>query len=199
MRAPIGTIPWVIGGPRKPAEELPEKARDRPRERGHAPPGARRAGSTSPCLVKLPGQRANAGTVNHSFFHVWDIMPTLLDAAGVTPPREIDGRKVRPLQGRSVRKLFAAKTRVPYAGADDVGYETFGMKACFAGRWKILWMPKPVGKGEWELFDLKQDPAEMNDLSGKHPERLEAMIARWEQYKKDNGGLDIALDHSGAK
>jgi len=156
-------------------------------------------GIRSPCLVKLPGRRANAGTVNHAFFHVRDIMPTLLDAAGVAPAREIDGRKVRPMQGRSVLDLFAGKADAPYAGADDVGYEIFGLKAYFAGRWKILWMPKPFGPGEWELFDLKEDPAEMNDLSGKHPERLEAMIARWEQYKQDNGVLDIALDHSEAK
>jgi len=156
-------------------------------------------GIRSPCLVKFPGKAANAGTMNHSFFHVRDIMPTLLDAAAVTPPREIDGRKVQPLQGKSVLDLFAGKTETAYAGADEVGYELFGLKAYFAGHWKILWMPKPFGKGEWELFDLREDPAEMNDVSGRHPDRLKKMIARWEQYKKDNGVLDISLDLSGLK
>jgi arylsulfatase len=156
-------------------------------------------GIRSPCLVKLPGKGANAGTMNHSFFHVRDIMPTLLDAAGVPPPLEIGGREVQPLQGKSVLDLFAGKTRTAYAGADEVGYELFGLKAYFAGEWKILWMPKPFGKGEWELFDLKEDPAEMNDLSGKHPDRLENMIARWEQYERDNGVLDISLDLSGVQ
>ncbi len=153
-------------------------------------------GIRSPCLVKLPGKAGNAGTMNHSFFHVRDIMPTLLDAAGVPPPREIDGRKVQPLQGKSVLDLFAGKTQTAYAGADEVGYELFGLKAYFAGNWKILWMPKPFGKSEWELFDLKEDPAEMNDLSGKHPDRLKKMVTRWEQYKKDNGVLDISFDLS---
>jgi arylsulfatase len=156
-------------------------------------------GIRSPCLVKLPGKAANAGTMNHSFFHVRDIMPTLLDAAAVTHPSEIDGRKVQPMQGKSVLDLFAGKTQTAYAGADEVGYELFGLKAYFAGDWKILWMPKPFGKGEWELFDLKQDPAEMNDLSGKHPDRLKKMIARWEQYKRDNGVLDISFDLSVVK
>jgi hypothetical protein len=36
----------------------------------------------------------------------------------------------------------------------------------------------------------------MNDLSGKHPDRLEDMVARWEKYKIDNGVLDISLDLS---
>jgi arylsulfatase len=104
---------------------------------------------------------------------------------------------VQPLQGKSVLDLFTGKTQTAYAGANEVGYELFGMKAYFADDWKILWMPQPFGKGEWELFDLKEDPAEMNDLSGKHPDRLETMIARWDLYKKDNGVLDISLDLSG--
>jgi len=153
-------------------------------------------GIRSPCVVKLPGKAANSGTMNHAFFHVRDIMPTLLDAAGVPPPLEIDGRKVRPPQGKSVLDLFAGKTQTAYAGADEVGYELFGLKAYFAGDWKILWMPRPFGKGEWELFDLKKDPAEMNDLSGQYPDRLAQMIARWEQYEKDNGVLDISFDLS---
>jgi arylsulfatase len=60
-------------------------------------------------------------------------------------------------------------------------------------------MPKPFGKSAWELFSLKEDPAEMNDLSGKHPDRLKKMIALWEQYKEDNGVLDISLDLSVVK
>ena len=109
------------------------------------------------------------------------------------------GARCSRCRGKSVLDLFAGKTQTAYAGADEVGYELFGLKAYFAGDWKILWMPKPFGKGEWELFDVKEDPAEMNDLSGKHPDRLKKMIARWEQYKKDNGVLDISLDLSVVK
>jgi arylsulfatase len=156
-------------------------------------------GIRAPCMVKLPGKAATAGTMNHSFFHVRDIMPTLLDAAGVTPPRVIDGRKVQPMQGKSVLDLFAGKTQLAYAGADEVGYELFGQKAYFAGHWKILLMPKPFGTDEWELFNLKEDPAEMNDLSGKYPDRRKDMIERWEQYSKDNGVLDISFDLFGGK
>ena len=100
---------------------------------------------------------------------------------------------------RSVPDLFAGKTRVAYAGADEVGYELFGQKAYFAGHWKILLMPKPFGTDDWELFNLKEDPAEMNDLSAKYPDRRKAMIERWEQYRKDNGVLDISFDLFGVK
>jgi arylsulfatase len=91
-------------------------------------------------------------------------LPVLERLASVI--REIGGREVQPLQGNSILDLFAGRTQTAYAGADEVGYEFFGLKAYFAGDWKILWTPEPLGRGEWELFDLNEDPAEMNDLSG---------------------------------
>ena len=73
------------------------------------------------------------------------------------------------------------------------------MKAFFADRWKILWMAEPFGTGEWELFNLEQDPAELEDLSNQYPDRLKELVAQWEQYKEDNGVLDISLDMSVVK
>ncbi len=153
-------------------------------------------GIRSPFLVKTPGRLTKAGTMNHSFFHVRDIMPTILDLADVALSEEFEGRKIRPMQGRSVLGLLEGKVESPYEEASQVGYELFGLKAFFAGDWKILWMPQPFGPGEWELFNLKQDPAELTDLGTQHPEKLKGMVARWEQYKKDNGVLDISLDVS---
>ena len=43
-------------------------------------------GIRSPLLVKLPGKMANAGTINQSFLHIRDIMPTILDAADIEQP-----------------------------------------------------------------------------------------------------------------
>jgi arylsulfatase len=154
-------------------------------------------GIRAPFMVKLPGVMPNAGTMNHSFFHVRDIMPTILDVADVEHTGEIDGRQVVPMHGSSVLDLFEGEMETPYAGANQVGYELFGMRAFFDGDWKILLMPPPFGPGEWELFDLREDPAELNDLSGQHPDRLAEMIARWEQYKVDNGVLDVSLDLTG--
>lgn len=151
-------------------------------------------GIRSPFVVKLPGDSPTAGTVNHSFFHVRDIMPTILDVAGVEYPQLIEGRQVVPMQGKSVLDLFEGKVETPYAGASQVGYELFGLKAFIVGDWKILWMPPPFGPGEWGLYNLREDPAEMNDLSGEYPDKFAEMIALWEQYKEDNGILDISLD-----
>ena len=103
------------------------------------------------------------------------------------------------LQGQSVLDLLDGSAEAPYAGANQVGYELFGLKAFFDGDWKILWMPPPFGSGDWELYNLAEDPAEMHNLAADHPERFESMIEMWERYKVENTVLDAAsLDLSEA-
>lgn len=151
-------------------------------------------GIRSPRIVKLPGTMNNAGSMSNAFVHVRDIMPTILDIAGVSHSKEFEGRAVRPMQGKSVLGYFSGETKSPYAGAAQVGYELFGLKAYFDGDWKILWMPPPFAGGEWELYNIAEDPAELDDLSSKYPEKVEDMVERWEQYKDNNTVLDVALD-----
>jgi arylsulfatase len=149
-------------------------------------------GIRSPLVVKLPGSMPNAGGLNHSFLHIRDIMPTILDAADIEPPaQEFEGRSVQPLQGSSVLPLLEGRAMTTSPEVGEVGYELFGMRAFFSGHWKALWMPEPYGSGEWQLFDIGRDPGELNDLAGQHPERLEEMVAKWEQYERDNGVLDL--------
>ena len=59
-------------------------------------------------------------------------------------------------------------------------------------------MPPPFASGEWELYNLAEDPAELNDLSSTYPEKIGDMIKMWEQYKEDNTVLDVSLDLSRA-
>jgi len=151
-------------------------------------------GIKAPLLVKLPGEMANAGTMNHSFFHIRDLMPTILEVANVRHQELFNGRKVLPMQGSSVLELFNGRAESPYAGASQVGYELVGMKAYFSGDWKALWMPEPFGEGQWELFNLKEDPAELSDLSDENPQKLKELVGQWEIYKEENGVLDISLD-----
>ncbi len=153
-------------------------------------------GIRAPLMVKLPGAMPNAGTMNHSFFHVRDIMPTILDVAEVELTQTVNGRPVVPMQGGSVLDFLSGKAKSPYVGADQVGYELFGMKAFFDGDWKILWMPPPFGPGDWQLYSLSEDPGELIDLSDQHPEKLAKMISQWERYKVENRVLDISFNLS---
>ena len=94
--------------------------------------------------------------------------------------------------------MFEGESQVHHtAQASQVGYELFGMKAFFDGDWKILWMPPPFGTGDWQLYNLIEDPGELVDLSDQQSERLVKMVAQWERYKEENGVLDISYALSG--
>jgi len=155
-------------------------------------------GIKAPLIVKLPGTMSNAGAMSNAFVHVRDIMPTILDIADVSHSKEFEGRSVLPLQGQSVLDFLAGEADTTYPGAARVGYELFGLKAFIDGDWKILRMPRPFASGEWELYNLEQDPGEIEDLSSEYPEKVEEMVALWEQYSEDNSVLDISYDLSDA-
>ena len=94
--------------------------------------------------------------------------------------------------------FLAGEADATYPGAAQVGYELFGLKAYIDGDWKILRMPPPFASGEWELYNLKQDPGETKDLSSEYADKVDEMVALWEQYSEDNSVLDISYDLSGA-
>jgi arylsulfatase len=43
-----------------------------------------------------------------------------------------------------------------------------------------------MGKSEWELFNLAQDPAERNDLAVQNPNKLKEMLIIWDKYVQEN-------------
>jgi arylsulfatase len=71
---------------------------------------------------------------------------------------------------------------------DWIGWELFGNRAVRQGDWKLLYLLKGAGgTGEWQLFNLRNDPAELRDLSQEQPERVKAMLALWDEYVRTNG------------
>jgi arylsulfatase len=52
-----------------------------------------------------------------------------------------------------------------------------GNRALRSGDWKLV--SSREGGGVWELYDLRSDRAESQDLAAKHPERVREMASRW--------------------
>ena len=101
-----------------------------------------------------------------------DVMPTLLDAAGLAIPGTVEGRSLLPLlMGKNDgwrEYLHGECSDVPSSGS--------GMQYLTDRRRKYIWLP---GQGREQYFDLENDPREMVDLIGK-PERGEE-IALWRE------------------
>jgi arylsulfatase len=67
-----------------------------------------------------------------------------------------------------------------------MAWEIFGNCALIQGDWKIRWEYKSIGKGDWELFNLANDPSERKDLAKEKPEKLNALLKLWDNYVKEN-------------
>ena len=82
--------------------------------------------------------------------------------------------------------MLAAQADSPRTIEDYLAWEIFGNRAVRQGDWKIRWEYKPLGKGEWELFNIAADPAERKDLAAERPDKLKALIALWDSYVRAN-------------
>ena len=117
---------------------------------------------------------------------VADIMPTLLEVAGATYPDNFNGKAQPELEGKSWLPVLNGQAASPRTDKDYIAWEVFGNRALRQGDWKIRWEIKPLGKSDWELFNLVQDPAERNDLAAQNPDKLKEMLNLWDKYVQEN-------------
>jgi len=151
-------------------------------------------GIHTPAIVAGPG--VQGGRISTAFLHVKDITPTLLDLAGVAHPDTYKGHKVAPLQGHSWTGVLQGRVAEARPATEAVGWELFFRRGLRQGDWKAVFLPRTNGPayaqpngiaGDWELFNLRTDPAEAHNLAAREPERLKALIAAWDAYAKANG------------
>jgi arylsulfatase A-like enzyme len=137
-------------------------------------------------IVSGPAVKRPKGSINHGLMHVADLMPTLLEIAGTTYPKTRDGRELPALMGKSWGKVLAGQAESPRTEQDYLAWEIFGNHAVRQGDWKLRWQYKPLGKGDWELFNLSTDPAERKDLAAERPDKVRELVALWDSYVRAN-------------
>ena len=134
----------------------------------------------------------NKQSIQNSLTHVTDIVPTLLDLAGVQHPgTSYKGQSIHPLTGHSLLPIIQGKaTRV--RGPDEVlGYELSGNRAVFKGDYKLLSNLAPVGDGQWHLYNITTDPGETRDLKDEMPELFQSLQNDYAKWAKANGVLPM--------
>lgn len=131
-------------------------------------------GIATPLIAHWPRGIKPRGALTHQVGHVIDLMPTCLELAGVSYPKTINDKTLPALEGRSLVPAFEGKT----PGERTLAWEHDGNRAIRAGDWKLV---APY-RGQWELYDLKADRTEVNNLAKKQPERVEALAAQWQAW-----------------
>ncbi len=142
-------------------------------------------GGTRVCaFVHFPAL-ISGSRINHRSTSVRDIAPTLLDFARVRAPDGLyAGRRVQPMQGKSLRPLLEATEKMP--AERSLGIELFGKYALRRGSWKLLRMPPPYASGDPELYNLARDPGETQNLARREPQQMQAMVGHWRRYASEH-------------
>lgn len=163
---------------------------------------AHEGGTRVPMLVSWPAGIEGPGGIRGQFHHVNDIVPTLLDIAGVEAPESVDGVKQQAMDGGSFRYAFndgSAPTRksVQY-------FELWGNQGIWADGWKAeaILRPEPwdvftrhsLEDIQWELYHVDEDFNERTDLAPQYPEKLAAMQALFEREAIRNNVFPMAPD-----
>ena len=132
------------------------------------------------------------GTKRDQFVHASDIVATVYDILGVTPPTVLKGYEQMPVTGRSFKSVIADRNA---PATNTVQYfENAGSLAVVADGWKAVLkhtMGQPYDGEKWELYDLKADRSECNDLADARPDKLEQMIGLWWQQAEEHGVLPL--------
>ncbi|KAA8735396.1 arylsulfatase [Acinetobacter qingfengensis] len=129
--------------------------------------------------------------ISHEFLTVMDLLPTLLDHLKIKHPgTEYKGRQLVSLRGQSFLKYLNGEHEHIHDQQHITGWELFGQKALRKGDWKALFIPAPNGPNRWQLYHLKDDKGEVNDLAEQYPEKLKELLDEWAIYVKENGVIE---------
>ncbi len=140
-------------------------------------------GIRTPAFITAPGWRN--GQVSSAYINIKDIAPTLLAVAGAKHPAEM-GAAVPRMQGSSLLPFLEGRTSVVHSAEETDCLEMFGRVAVRRGRWKLTYSNPPWGAGQWEIFDIQNDPTELEDLSSKRPKILKTMLREWQTCQTRN-------------
>jgi NRAMP (natural resistance-associated macrophage protein)-like metal ion transporter len=131
-------------------------------------------GIATPLIVHWPKGIASQGGITHEVGHVIDLVPTFLDLANLPYPKSLGEHKLPPLEGKSLVPVLRGKS----LGSRTLAWEHDGNRAIRVGDWKLV----ARYQGPWELYNLKADRTETNDLAKEQPAKVREVAAQWQAW-----------------
>ncbi|WP_206244315.1 arylsulfatase [Novosphingobium terrae] len=154
-------------------------------------------------VISWPGHIAQPGGVRSQFGYVTDIAPTIYEAAGITPPAQVDGVKQMGLDGVSLLASLG-DAQAPTRHRQQY-FEMLGNRAFYRDGWlastlppKLAWEPgavPPVKDWGWALYDLDHDFSQSKDVAAQHPAILRDLKKGFDAEARRNGFavLDVPM------
>jgi arylsulfatase len=137
-------------------------------------------GISTPAIAYWPSgiPKAAHGRLVREPAHLLDVMPTLLELAGVTYPATDDQRP----EGASILRMIRGE-----AGERDrmFCWEHEGNRGIRKGKWKLVTLPD--SRGGWELYDIDADRTESRNLAAAEPDVVQDLSADYDRWAKRCG------------
>jgi arylsulfatase A-like enzyme len=156
-------------------------------------------GTRQGLAVSWPGHIKDVGGIRSQFHHIIDIVPTILEAAGINAPEIVNGIPQKPIEGVSMAYTFdkaitdrpSTRTTQYFEMACNRGIYHDGWYACttpFAAPWLLATGKLPnVNDYQWELYNVAVDYSQNHDLKAQFPEKLKELqalfVAEAEKYQ----------------
>jgi len=156
--------------------------------------GSHFGGTRNGMVMSWPNGIKDAGSQRGQFHHVIDIVPTIYEVMGITPPEQLNGVTQKPIDGVSMAYTWH-NAEAPEERTTQY-FEMFANRAIYHEGWIACttplvfpWEPEPKGltpdSFAWELYDLTTDFSEYRNLASEHPEKLKTLQALfWAEAKK---------------
>ena len=139
-------------------------------------------GITNGAIVSWPKKIRAKGEIRSQYHHVIDIVPTVLEAAGLPQPKTVNGVAQKPIEGVSMLTSFTdAQAKSPHTVQY---YEIYGNRGIYLDGWyaatlhKVAWEANPrssFAEDEWQLFNTAEDFSCAVDLAAKEPAKLKEL------------------------
>jgi len=153
-------------------------------------------GTCCPLVISWPKGIKARGELRHQYHHSTDIVPTILDIAGLKMPKVYHGVEQFPLSGVSMKYTFDATPDAPTRKKRQF-FSMLGTRGIWEDGWKAAAVHAPfTGKGhfdqdQWELYHVDVDRSESTDLAKQYPEKLETLKKAWDEEARINLALPV--------
>ncbi len=149
---------------------------------------SRLGGINQNMVVSWPARIKDKGALREQFVHVIDVVPTILEAAGIRAPETVDGIKQKPIEGTSFLYTFDSKNAKAPSRHTTQYFEMMGQWALYKDGWLLStkvnrapWdafgpaNPDPLNNQVFQLYDLTKDFTQSNDIAAKYPAKVAEM------------------------
>ncbi|HTR58006.1 MAG TPA: arylsulfatase [Casimicrobiaceae bacterium] len=145
--------------------------------------------------ISWPAVIKDKGGIRNQFHHIIDITPTILQATGIKEPKIVDGIRQSSMEGLSMMYTFDAKNANAPSARKTQYFEMMGDRAIYhegwilsnkVGRrpWENTAPPLDLAATKWELYDLRSDWTQADDIAATHPDKVKQLKALFEQEAK---------------